>query len=540
MSIGGLGRLGGKCAGKSGDNAAGVAERDGPGGRSCQGRGTADEDRMDREQIIARIQKCNCLPTLPTVAMRVLEVARNDQAGVGEIAELVSMDPALSSKVLRTVNSAFYGMAKPVATVSQALVVLGTESVKTLIVGFSLIKGLNQGQASGQMQVAYWRRSLHAATTARLLCQKLGALEREELFLAALLRDVGIQVLKQAAPDQYDALLASSPAWTGAMVRRELAAVGLTHVEAGAMLAEQWRLPPMLTQIIRWHHCPRGADAEFVRGCRIIRLAGLCAEVFMGHGHGRYVDAARRYAHAGFGLDAAACDAVLTQASAGMKELTALFELDIGQLKPYEEILADANEALQDLSLKSQIQASLMKAQAETDPLTGLANRRKLDEKISAEFLRACRFNRPLSVIFVDVDRFKSVNDTYGHAVGDQALTHVAHLLQSHARPMDTVGRYGGEEFVLVLPETSLAAAANLAEKLRVGVQSTPLALADGPLTLTISAGVAGFEGAPGPYRQPAVLVQAADRATYAAKAAGRNTIRVFAPRIKKSEPAAG
>jgi diguanylate cyclase (GGDEF)-like protein len=181
-----------------------------------------------------------------------------------------------------------------------------------------------------------------------------------------------------------------------------------------------------------------------------------------------------------------------------------------------------------------------MQAEAETDPLTGLASRRKLESQLALEFRRAGQFVRPLSVIFVDFDRFKAVNDTHGHAVGDQVLSHLGRLFASFARPMDTVGRYGGEEFVFVLPEIDLAAAAELAESIRKRVEHSALSLnlAAGPLTITVSAGVAGFDGRPGVYRQEGLLVQAADRACYAAKSAGRNSVRVFTPKIRKPDPA--
>jgi diguanylate cyclase (GGDEF)-like protein len=490
---------------------------------------------MNTEQTINRIRSCTSLPTLPAVAMQVLQEVRRDDVSIDRLADLIGRDPALSSKLLRTANSAYYGLPRTISTLSQALVILGIESVKTLVLGFSLVRSLQDGGVSGQTQMDYWRRSSYAAVAGRLLAERLGRPDGEAMFLAGLLADIGIPVLKQIEPAAYDPLLAGLRCWGRRLAGREIDSLGLSHNQAGLMLAEQWHLSGSLQQVIRWHHHPRSADTSSVDACRMAELAGLCAEVFVGLADSRCIRRVYRYA-SGFGLGVDACNDLLARIAGSAKEMTELVEIDLGAQRSYEEILAEANEALQDMTLQSQFHARRMQAQAETDPLTGLANRRKLEAQLASEFLRAGQFVRPLSVIFLDADLFKNVNDTHGHAVGDQVLAHLGRLFASFARPMDTVGRYGGEEFVFVLPEVPLAAAAELAERIRAAVEHAPLALAAGPLTITVSAGVAGFDGRPGVYRQEGMLVHAADRACYAAKAAGRNGVRVFTPKIRQPD----
>lgn len=492
---------------------------------------------MTRDAIVQKIRRCNSLPTLPAVAMKVLGVAQSEDADLHELAELIGKDPALSTKVLKTVNSPFYGLTKTVSTISNALVILGTESVKTLVLGFSLVNSLYGGGADSGTQMAYWRRSIYATVACQRLCQLLNILEREELFLASLLEDIGVQVLKQVIPTQYDELLAAQRHWGRGLMRREIAALELSHCEAGLMLAQQWNLPPIICEVIRWHHQPSQAESQLRPNCNIVRLSALCAEVFMGQDERRCIDHVRRFAQAAFQMSSEACDALLTHVGSGTRQMADLFNIDIGQHVSYEDVMAEASETLSNLTLRTQIQARELRVAAETDALTGVANRRKLEETLDSEFARAVRFARPLSVIFLDADRFKSINDNYGHASGDQALMHLARLLGTAARPMDLVGRYGGEEFCLVLPEVGLAAAAALAEKVRALIESSPVALNTGPLKMTVSLGVAGFDGDPGPYKQASQLVQAADRATYAAKSAGRNTVRVFNPRPRKAAP---
>jgi diguanylate cyclase (GGDEF)-like protein len=163
---------------------------------------------------------------------------------------------------------------------------------------------------------------------------------------------------------------------------------------------------------------------------------------------------------------------------------------------------------------------------ATVDPLTGVANRQAVLGRVDEEIARASRYHRPLSVVMVDLDHFKRLNDTYGHQAGDMVLRHVAQLLAENVRMVDTAGRYGGEEFLLVLPETDPDAAASLAEKLRRIVGGSLVRLPGGELvTVTLSAGVAG---GPGEVLGSDALVRDADAALYSAKALGRNQVYVF------------
>ena len=163
---------------------------------------------------------------------------------------------------------------------------------------------------------------------------------------------------------------------------------------------------------------------------------------------------------------------------------------------------------------------------ATMDPLTGIANRQSVLNRVDDELARAGRYKRPLAVVMVDLDHFKRLNDTHGHAAGDTVLREVAHRLADHLREVDMAGRFGGEEFLIVLPETDADAAASLAEKLRRVVAGTPIRLPDGhEVTVTLSAGVAGGNG---DVLRPEMLVRDADAALYSAKALGRNTVYVF------------
>jgi diguanylate cyclase (GGDEF)-like protein len=164
--------------------------------------------------------------------------------------------------------------------------------------------------------------------------------------------------------------------------------------------------------------------------------------------------------------------------------------------------------------------------QAQTDALTGALNRREFDERLAAELRRARRYAKTCALLLLDIDHFKSVNDTHGHPAGDAVLKELARLLQAQLRDVDCVARYGGEEFVALLPETDSQAARGVAERVRAALAAGAFTLPDGATRrVTVSIGVACF---PQCADSAAALVTHADQAMYAAKQGGRNRVQLY------------
>jgi diguanylate cyclase (GGDEF)-like protein len=178
-------------------------------------------------------------------------------------------------------------------------------------------------------------------------------------------------------------------------------------------------------------------------------------------------------------------------------------------LEEREKELLEVNERLRFMS--------------QTDGLTGLDNRRHLNERIDEMFQHAQRLNEPFSLVMCDLDKFKSVNDTYGHQAGDEVLKQLAKILKDEAREIDRVGRYGGEEFMLLLPGTVLDAAVTFAERVRKRIEANTFTFDGGTLQRTASFGVSGW---PHPMIGDSdALVRTADDALYVAKETGRNRV---------------
>lgn len=161
--------------------------------------------------------------------------------------------------------------------------------------------------------------------------------------------------------------------------------------------------------------------------------------------------------------------------------------------------------------------------QVRTDPLTGIANYRYFSQALEQEIERTQRSGLPTSLIMLDIDHFKKVNDQWGHEVGNQALVHLSLLLQKSVRKLDIPCRYGGEEFAVILPDTTLAACLPVAERIRQGIEKSPVDVAGHPMKITASLGITTYWG----QQQTSVeeLVSQADKYLYQAKQAGRNQV---------------
>jgi len=205
------------------------------------------------------------------------------------------------------------------------------------------------------------------------------------------------------------------------------------------------------------------------------------------------------------------------------QEMRELLQRYQHELRAKRKEIAAANDRLRDQNEKLRQANEVLERLSVTDELTGLHNQRFFREQLPREMTRALRTGEPLSLILLDVDDFKQLNDNYGHAAGDTVLRTIARVMGAQVREMDLLARYGGEEFTLLASQTPLDGAVALAEKIRVAVSHARVALADGApsrsVQVTVSAGVAAFRG------DERALFDDADRALYRAKAAGKDCV---------------
>ena len=214
-------------------------------------------------------------------------------------------------------------------------------------------------------------------------------------------------------------------------------------------------------------------------------------------------------------------EGVLTLAS--KRSVTAFTETDLHVAGLFARLAA--------LTVQAGHQQKLIERLTVTDSLTGVWTRSQFLERAELAFRQALRYQRPLSAILIDIDRFKMLNEMHGYAAGDQVLGTVARNILSRLRDPDLLGRYGGDVFVLLLPETDLEHARLAAERMRTQIAAAPTETPKGTFFVTISAGVASLES--GPIDQLDRLLDLADQATLAAKLAGRNQVASYSQELE-------
>ena len=195
----------------------------------------------------------------------------------------------------------------------------------------------------------------------------------------------------------------------------------------------------------------------------------------------------------------------------GATDHVCLIIYDVTGVAVNKRQLESANAQLQELALR--------------DGLTGLLNRRHWENCVEHEFARHMRYETPVSLVMFDIDHFKSVNDQYGHQIGDEVIREVARVTRNLARETDYAGRYGGEEFVVLLPDTSLSGAGQFAERLRLAISKLSVDHEGKPLQFTVSLGVACLDNK---MNSHADLIERADKALYQSKENGRNQTTVY------------
>jgi diguanylate cyclase (GGDEF)-like protein len=491
-----------------------------------------------------KLERCSTLPTLPAVALKVVQLCRRDDVDVTELVGAVSADPALSAKVLKLVNSAAFGQRREVRTLSHAVLLTGTNALRALALSFSLVPDAGRRQRAALE--AFWKRAVVSAVAARELAVLVKFPLGEEVFLSSLLQDIGMLALTQVLGAEYQALLARAGDDNEALAALEYGTLGTDHAEVGAWLLGRWHLPAMMCTAAGLSHSPSRLqgepDSETASLVKITATAGLLADVWLRADVAGATVRARIRARGLFDLSEEALQALLSRIAAAMPEIAPMFELDLGNEEDIAGVVEQAKEILVMLNLQAAENAAAaqqtiralqdrtvaLAQEALHDPLTGLPNRRALERHLDSEFAIAFDLATPLSVVLGDVDRFKAFNDTHGHEVGDRILEAVAGALNASMRPRDMVSRYGGEEFAIVLPATPERGAQAVSERLRQSVETVEIQVDGGKAVhITMSFGYA--TAVPGSFTSYAELLRAADDALYAAKRAGRNSVVGYA-----------
>ena len=612
---------------------------------------------MTNEFNFHELKAAERLPSPSGTAFAIVKLVQQDDTTLQQVAQLVNIDPALSSRILRFVNSGAFGALRPIANIQDAVLMIGMQAARNFALSLSLIGNNSSGNCSGFDYAAYWSHSLAMAVAIAAITSRERTVAPAESFTLGLLSDIGRLALATAWPSAYSECLAKVQDEQLVALERECFAID--HKALSLILLEDWGLPQLFLDALTL-----GIEQETTGTTRSARLASQLAfarqiarycladisykaNIFddliikasqhnMGetalidfvsqvieewHEWGKLIDIhtdiqqplpivtfdeavfsgldlllidddaimltrfAKQLTDAGHRIGTCSnSDAALQyviehqpqmviinghmKLGGGLALCKMLRSSDFGKnlyLIMYaatenEDALVEALDAgidayltkpvslrvllahirtghrivllQQELEKESQdIQrytAELASANrrlrilANTDILTCLPNRRYALERLAQEWATAQRCKLPMSVLMLDLDHFKSVNDTFGHDVGDQVLTHTAKLMKEVSRASDIVCRLGGEEFLIIAPNTAGSVALLLAERIRSSIEKNQFkGLLQHPL-ITVSIGVAGSVDAKTGWNE---LMKLADQALYSVKHSSRNRV---------------
>jgi len=483
---------------------------------------------------IEDVLNCPSLPSLPAVAAKLIELTGDPDVQISEIAKTVQQDQALAGKVLKTVNSSYYGLANRCGSIDRAMGFLGLNTVKSLVLGFSLVETTSSTDHDGFDMIGHWRRTLMGATASRSLAERFGISDKDEVFTAALFQDMGMLATFTAIRGQY--LDTIRDIEHGNVSPIETSKFGFTHATVGAALARKWSLPENIAEAIAFHHDPEMARTGDIEMIRAVSLGTQVAEALSAKAPSSAIRKIERQTAAWFPKQKIDMPELFADVNESAKELASLFNTEIGDLKDVQLLMSQAQERGLEHQISMQRQTESLEKQAFTDGLTGIPNRKEFDTRMESEFAKFQESGGDFAVLFFDADKFKSVNDTHGHAVGDAVLVELA------KRATDTVGdrgcvcRYGGEEFSVILPGCTVHEAEGIAERVRSGIADQLFDIRgcdEGPdeLPISVSIGVSSVDAGPADRLLNAgQMVGEADAGVYAAKEAGRNNVQVWSP----------
>ncbi len=484
------------------------------------------DDHIVHHDLTKKLRFCTTLPSLPTVALKIIDLANDPNADIGLACQYISLDPALSAKILKIANSPLYKSRRVATNIRQAVSILGTHTVIVVALSFTLATSLMKAPTGQYATVfdnkAFWLRSIASSLACRALGEKLGLKNLDDLFLAGLLQDIGILAYSTIMPKEYGPVY-SSTTDHDILLKTEREVLGAGHDELGYALLKQWHIPDYIAiSCISSHGQPEPKELEpTLQAC--VAVSRYLADYFLNPKETGKISILTKAAQSWLNLDSTTLTEVIDIMESGLSSVEDLFDTTIHEATEITGILTEAKELLM---IQSLAKVKELEEKSQRDGLTGAHNRAYFDDKLQREFLLSKRNNIPLTIAMIDLDHFKNVNDTYGHVVGDSILVAVVCAIFGQIRQDDTLSRYGGEEFTLILPGTTLVNSRNLISRLKDNIAAIAHKLEDNSyVNVTTSIGVATYMDGATNFQEPKDMIIAADAALYAAKNAGRNKI---------------
>ena len=497
-------------------------------------------DTLISPELEKLLTSCTNLPSLPAVALKIIDASKDPDISLHEISAIISTDPAICAKLLKIANSPLYFQRRKSENLREALTLVGFNAALTIALSFSLLQSL----VSNNNHERFWKRSIISASIARILGSKLGVTKLEDLFLASLLQDIGILVMECLDNSLYPE--DSHDLQHIERINLEIEALGLEHSLIGAWLLKHWNLPGYLINAVMYSHSlntglPNQSN-EDISFHYCLNLSGGLADIWLDGNREELLLSILEVTKQVLSIDNEEFNEIFIEINDALPAMSDIFEILLVGDKDREHVLNEARELLLDRSIhtikKSEddrryiesITSRVEKIEKESrlDHLTNVYNRQHIEKLLEIEYEESNINKWPLSVAFIDVDDFKLVNDTYGHLAGDEVLKSISNFFSKNIRQTDVFARYGGDEFILMLPGSTSEIAKYLLERLLSLFKSEVIIeVKDVKITASVSIGLATHTGMTSFEKLKDVLT-AADEALYKSKKEGKNCLSVY------------
>ena len=502
-------------------------------------------------QSMEDILDSEALPTLPEVALQVLEITQKAEPDIEELVSAVRSDPAIAARILKTANSAMFGLRYRAASIEAAVPLLGLNMVRMLVMGFSLAAlRTSRSVTTKPWYQLLWKQSLIQASAAETIAHHVSGADSANWFLAGLLQDVGRLAMLSAREETYIMEVLSSLDETP-IEDRERRAFGFSHTDISMALCRRWQLGDEFVDAIATHH----DSSEFVIAgdygvaslATALKTSAMVVDYFEQVVSNRSCnrDVIDRLLMLVFGLAPDEVTETLADIDARAAQIAAAFSVDVGQNRSLERILEDAQELLFEIATRSQLQsiqpsdrAALPANKRVSEPVASDANSlgwldplthvfsRELLKAASLEFEKTQKRRLCSGVLFIDIDNFATLNAHHSSSLGDEVLRRIASVIKMGVRPRDFTIRFGGDEFLVFLPEMTPDLLARIANRLNERIAEIRLSCTE-DIVVSVSIGAIACQ-ADKKILSLDTIIQDAQRATQKARTVGGNQTAVF------------
>jgi diguanylate cyclase (GGDEF)-like protein len=429
-------------------------------------------------QVRTRIDSLSYLPTTVAVAMKFIDLGKDPEASPADYVKVISSDSSLSAKLLALANSSWFGVRNRVTKIQVAVNLLGLGTVRTMAISYCLAGLHSELRLSPEESRVFWAGSLCKAVAAKQFAARIDPKLGEEAFAAGLFQDFALPIMFAVARDRVMSVLESVDLDMQARLQEEREAFRMDHAELARAVALKLELPEIFVDAVAFQH-NRESLAKFLTSKPLadaVYVAGLFPHLLQKWNRHDAAEIRSLLASLPKPIDPAEfLDSVqkefdqlyayFEQGSPPETRLTEILEAATREaadttaclVGTVQELMSQAASAGKEVHKLLERQDSLEEA-ASIDPLTGTLNREAFTKQCTELLTSAARYGIGYALAFLDVDEFKEINDRSGHDAGDAALRHVVRSIRANVRDTDLVGRFGGDEFVVLLHDYGDAA----------------------------------------------------------------------------------